>query len=318
LSVIRSQCSIGAAIFLFIALSVAPNFSGEPDAGGSAPEGRSAAKGSAPGGRDPAGRGLGVPLSKRSLHTAALTRSYGPLIEKVELRGDDIVFTVRGKEIHYREGRMLSGENLSRAEEFDSIFYEYGTDPASPVAGNQPRSSVSDDFPDALVGSTEREVRASCRRVDFLDHRVFAHSLCADALERVDSRIRECERTSAEVRDYVARIKVVYSMKRRYVRGTRSKSYHAYGLALDVIPSSYGRKAVYWRWSAALTPDWASIPLSERWHPPQAVIDAFEENGFVWGGKWYRFDTVHFEYRPEIVVSPEILTPPEILMPRRE
>ena len=47
--------------------------------------------------------------------------------------------------------------------------------------------------------------------------------------------------------------------------------------------------------------EWDRIPLSERWKPPQAVIDAFEAEGFIWGGKWYHFDTIHFEYRPEIV-----------------
>jgi hypothetical protein len=47
------------------------------------------------------------------------------------------------------------------------------------------------------------------------------------------------------------------------------------------------------------------------------VIDAFEENGFAWGGKWYRFDTVHFEYRPEILAS-RISPSPQGLTPRPE
>jgi hypothetical protein len=302
-------------IFICTALSVPPNFSGQPAGRSTAPGrddflGRNAEKG-------PEGRCLVGPLSKRSLHTAALVRSYGSLVEKVELRGDDVVFTVRGKEIHYREGRMLSGAKLALAEEYDSIFYEYGTNPVRPVDETHFQVRVSDDFPDALVGASEREVRASCRWVNFLGRRVFVHSLCAGALERVDARIRERARTSAEVRNYVAGIEVAYSMKRRYVRGTRSRSYHSYGLALDVIPRSYGKKAVYWRWSAALRDDWENIPLSERWHPPQAVIDAFEENGFVWGGKWYRFDTVHFEYRPEILAA-QITAPPPVLTPPRE
>ena len=36
--------------------------------------------------------------------------------------------------------------------------------------------------------------------------------------------------------------------------------------------------------------------------PPQPVIDAFERNGFVWGGKWLFFDPLHFEYRPETLL----------------
>jgi hypothetical protein len=27
----------------------------------------------------------------------------------------------------------------------------------------------------------------------------------------------------------------------------------------------------------------------------------FERQGFIWGGKWWHFDTMHFEYRPEII-----------------
>jgi hypothetical protein len=35
---------------------------------------------------------------------------------------------------------------------------------------------------------------------------------------------------------------------------------------------------------------------------PDAVVAAFERHGFVWGGKWLFFDTMHFEYRPEILI----------------
>ncbi len=41
--------------------------------------------------------------------------------------------------------------------------------------------------------------------------------------------------------------------------------------------------------------------------PPLPVVSgdqaakAFERHGFIWGAKWYHFDTMHFEYRPEII-----------------
>ena len=34
---------------------------------------------------------------------------------------------------------------------------------------------------------------------------------------------------------------------------------------------------------------------------PQAIVDAFEAEGFIWGGRWYHYDTMHFEYRPELL-----------------
>jgi hypothetical protein len=39
-----------------------------------------------------------------------------------------------------------------------------------------------------------------------------------------------------------------------------------------------------------------------RWENriPQFIVDAFEAEGFIWGGRWYHYDTMHFEYRPEL------------------
>ena len=49
-------------------------------------------------------------------------------------------------------------------------------------------------------------------------------------------------------------------------------------------------------------PDWWTIPYEERWSPPAALVRAFERQGFIWGGKWFFFDTMHFEYRPELLL----------------
>jgi hypothetical protein len=35
------------------------------------------------------------------------------------------------------------------------------------------------------------------------------------------------------------------------------------------------------------------------------IVDVFERHGFIWGGKWYHFDTMHFEYRPELIEAGE-------------
>jgi len=30
-------------------------------------------------------------------------------------------------------------------------------------------------------------------------------------------------------------------------------------------------------------------------------VAVFERHGFIWGGKWFHYDTMHFEYRPELL-----------------
>lgn len=232
----------------------------------------------------------------------ALTRAYGPLVELVQSRRDDLVFSVRGKEIFFQEGKMLSEANIPRAPEFVPIFYAYRKGPRESLPPYTPRAEWAHDFLDALAGSSEMQIRSRSRRVIFLNRPVTVHELCVDALKRVEEEIWYQAHRSDEVRRFIMELKAVYSTQWRMMRGVNNRSYHSYGLALDLIPRSTGGKHIFWLWSAARMWNWEKIPLGLRWSPPEEVVGAFEENGFIWGGKWYHFDGMHFEYRPEILL----------------
>ena len=53
------------------------------------------------------------------------------------------------------------------------------------------------------------------------------------------------------------------------------------------------------RW---LLPVQEQDPLGDCYYPWEIVL-IFEKYGFIWGGKWHHYDTVHFEYRPEMLSS---------------
>lgn len=76
----------------------------------------------------------------------------------------------------------------------------------------------------------------------------------------------------------------------RTVAGTSNRSAHAYGAAVDINPASGN----YWRWEAK-----GKYQYHNR--IPAEIVRIFEKHGFIWGGKWYHFDTLHFEYRPELL-----------------
>ncbi len=42
-----------------------------------------------------------------------------------------------------------------------------------------------------------------------------------------------------------------------------------------------------------------SYPFKNR--IPAEIVAIFEKHGFIWGGRWYHYDTMHFEYRPELI-----------------
>jgi hypothetical protein len=79
----------------------------------------------------------------------------------------------------------------------------------------------------------------------------------------------------------------------RPVRDTGRMSMHSYGAAID-LNLAYSD---YWIWSAGQNA--RAVPYHNRM--PEQIVDAFERRGFIWGGKWYHYDTMHFEYRPELL-----------------
>jgi hypothetical protein len=81
----------------------------------------------------------------------------------------------------------------------------------------------------------------------------------------------------------------------RLVAGTNRESTHGLGIAIDIAAAH----THYWAWSK---PD-ADGHFPYRNEIPWGIVEIFEKHGFIWGGKWYHYDTMHFEYRPEILLS---------------
>lgn len=80
----------------------------------------------------------------------------------------------------------------------------------------------------------------------------------------------------------------------RSIAGTNRLSAHSFGIAFDIST----KHTEYWRWSKRTG---AGGKLQARNAIPRIIIAAFERKGFIWGGRWYHFDTMHFEYRPELI-----------------
>jgi hypothetical protein len=123
-----------------------------------------------------------------------------------------------------------------------------------------------------------------------------------EELALVEEKILAEAKTNAQIRQWVNSLGSLSGWNWRSIADTQSRSFHAYGAALDLLPASAGNLETYWLWTANHKSDWWTVPYSGRLHPPEAVIKAFEDHGFIWGGKWLFFDTMHFEYRPEILL----------------
>lgn len=79
----------------------------------------------------------------------------------------------------------------------------------------------------------------------------------------------------------------------RPIAGTSRLSVHSFGAAVDI---NVGRSD-YWR---NVKQDEEAL-LEYKNRIPEKIVEVFERHGFIWGGWWYHYDTMHFEYRPELI-----------------
>jgi hypothetical protein len=127
------------------------------------------------------------------------------------------------------------------------------------------------------------------QKAKFFEHPVTLQKRVLPALERVEARLKKAIAADARLAPFVKKLGASFAA--RDVAGTAVPSAHAYGIAIDLNPEL----STYWRWQKPPEP----VTWTNRL--PQGIVDAFEAEGFIWGGRWYHYDTGHFEYRPELL-----------------
>lgn len=79
----------------------------------------------------------------------------------------------------------------------------------------------------------------------------------------------------------------------RVIKDTDRLSMHSYGIAIDLAPNT----TQYWKDESSSE----TAKIGYKNTMPLSIVRIFEKHGFIWGGRWYHYDTMHFEYRPELL-----------------
>ncbi len=247
--------------------------------------------------------------------------SYPDRIEAVDydVSVKDWYMVISGQRLYWAGGRLLTRDDLPRFDTWrpyvDYLYPREIPDPAgftpevianlnhrvvTERRGNAPRYNLA--FYDALYdGRTRARIESHITRFDYLGKRVSVHERIVDPLKRVESRLQELAKKDHEVAAFIASIGSVEGYNWREIRDSKDRSNHSWGIAVDILPKNWGQKNIYWSWIGYWNDKWMLIPLDRRWMPPEAAVDAFEAEGFIWGGKWLLWDNMHFEYRPELL-----------------
>lgn len=224
----------------------------------------------------------GMPAMPAELACLARTYRVTPMFE----RGEWFAVTPNGNPIPFDDHKDKSFEDRLASPDLKDIFlipYRAGAIRSVEIENEDPgRVRV-----EAILAATYGPNPATAQvRMRFLGMAVRVHRDVAPALARVAARLKDAP-ANPSLAPFLQKLSGGFAS--RTIAGTDRKSAHAFGIAIDLDKSM----SDYWRWQKG--------PHRWRNRIPQAIVDAFEAEGFIWGGRWWHYDTMHFEYRPELV-----------------
>ena len=233
------------------------------------------------------------------------------------------------------DGKNLPFEERLRNSDVSSMLsqhYPIGPTTWPNTELNQSPGGIRNiDFVKAIYGSSQEEVAKLMEKVDFLGHTVPFHRRngAAAALRRVGKELDALYAANSDP-ELTAFLKPFFTgnctpasrcrvggntFVWRVVAGSNSPSNHSFGTAIDLQPP---KGPEYWLWDVqtlikegkakfregadprAKNPrDVIEFSPKKAQHVPAKLVEVFEKHGFIWGGKWYRYDVMHFEFRPE-------------------
>ena len=226
--------------------------------------------------------------------TTTLYRAEGLYLPKKELPNRDHYWRVI-----YKYNRTLD-DPADFSEEKKQMIREYSS------AENRKSGAVSSKFIfDAIYDChTRASTETHLRSMTLWNKPVNMHRQVGKILDRVELKVWRLAKTDKEVANFLKTLSRCYGYNWRQIRDSPTRSFHSYGIAVDILPKNWGNKIVYWGYEKQKgNKDWMLIPLKARWMPPAAVIKAFEDEGFIWGGRWAIWDNMHFEYHPELLIA---------------
>lgn len=209
-----------------------------------------------------------------------------------------------GTEMPFDDGIQKTGfeDLLNRASLSDQMSIPYPRSwPAGPPAGNADPGRVRNEaFFRKMYGDTREQVRSNLVSVDWFGGTSVTFTSVNGAARALCAVREDLQKMPTEVQRYVS--KPIGTFHWRPIAGTRRLSMHSFGAAIDFqLPQGLHR---YWKWDLAEVKDTPTYPASILEDATlKQIVELFERHGFIWGGKWFHYDTMHFEYRPELVMG---------------
>lgn len=227
-----------------------------------------------------------------------LMMAYPEYITGVERKEDGSVYVIMksGKRILYDDKKIKSSEQkLNNPDLQDMMEQEY---PLTDI-----KNLMEKDFNPGRVrhytllkdvyGGAKVQVQSNLIPVNVGGcHCIFnGNNKAADSLKEVMRELSPLAQKRRDIGSCVFPTSGTFNY--RLIAGTNRLSPHSFGTAIDLASNKHD----YWKWTSR---EEGEKRLAAY---PREIVQIFEKNNFIWGGKWGKFDILHFEYRPELILK---------------
>lgn len=227
-----------------------------------------------------------------------LMMAYPEFITGVDSTGDGKVYIVMksGKKVLYDDKRKKSfNEKLQNPDIQDSLeeIYPMGDIKVLMAENCDPGRFRIYPILKEVYGSSKSEVQSNLKmvRAGGQNLQFNKSNNAAESLQKTMNELNSLGRTKGRIWSFAFPINGTFNY--RVISGTSQLSPHSFGTAIDLKSNKHD----YWKWASRK--DGEKRMLSY----PREIVETFEKNNFIWGGKWGHFDILHFEYRPEIIIK---------------
>ncbi|AXX95644.1 M15 family metallopeptidase [Arcobacter ellisii] len=143
-----------------------------------------------------------------------------------------------------------------------------------------------------MYGSNQKEVKQNLVKIIWLpksSKKVLWVNKINDIDKKLESISNEIEQLPNNIKSFAQYPSGAFNWRK--ISETNRLSVHSFGIAIDLnVKDSH-----YWLW------DKGKKDFTYKNKIPLEIVEIFEKYGFIWGGRWYHYDTMHFEYRPELL-----------------
>lgn len=238
----------------------------------------------------PVAHEMDLPESPVDRNMQKLVNAYPDFLAKAE--GNKIIWK-DGTSMIWDDGKgKKSFDQLEADPDLEDMFlFPYPKDSAIFRENYDPGRIRNEAFFKKMYGSTQAQASATLVSAPWITREPALRITNVNGVDKaLHAVVKELEQMPA-MRKYLTTPGGTFNW--RMIAGTTRLSAHSFGMAVDINV----QYSDYWRWSPEFK---AGKSLVYHNQIPLEIVHVFERHGFIWGGKWYHYDTMHFEYRPEL------------------